>query len=157
MLVVNDRHISDFVVTGDSIAVFGDTSFSVHFRFAADPPRDRIVLLVRTEGGNVITMSHQGLLARPLWGQWIGAPGRNSDRQILLRMLASGVAYWRWSPGSAWTEGEWDRFHRQITFLWLPDSTTWEGMYDPMAGQMLFNETIPESGITILRRFFRRP
>ena len=157
MVLVNDRHISDFIVLGDSISVFGDTSFAVHYRFASDPARSRIHLIVRTEEGKVITMSRQGLLARPLWGQWIGSPGRDSDRQILLRMMATGVAYWRWSPGSEWTEGEWDRFHRQITFMWLPDSTTWEGMYDPMAGQMLFNETVPESGITILRRFFRRP
>ncbi len=151
MLVVNDRHVADFRLRGDTLIAVGDTSFAVHYRFA---PMDR--LLLRTEDGHIITMSRQGPLARPLWGNWLGRPIRLPDRVIELRMTASGVAYWRWLAQGGWTEGEWDRFHRKISFTWLPDSTVWEGLYDPEAGQLLFDETEPESGVTILRRFFRR-
>jgi hypothetical protein len=151
MLVVNDRYIADFEMRGDTLIAVGDTSFTVHYRFA---PMDR--LLLRTEDGHILTMSRQGPLARPLWGNWLGRPIRSPDRILELRMTPSGVAYWRWLAQGTWTEGEWDRFHRRISFTWLPDSTVWEGLYDPAAGQLLFDETEPESGVTILRRFFRR-
>jgi len=151
MLVVNDQYIADFEMRGDTLVAVGDTSFTLHYRFA---PMDR--LLLRTEDGHIITMSRQGPLARPLSGNWLGGPTRSPDRVIELRMTRSGVAYWRWLTQGPWTEGEWDRFHRKITFTWLPDSTVWEGLYDPAAGQLLFDETEPGSGVTILRRFFRR-
>jgi hypothetical protein len=156
MVVVNDSHVSDFVAANDSIIVVGDTSFAAHYRFAMDPRWNTWRLLLRTADSAIITMSHQEPLARPLSGRFSGTPGRMADRQVELRMVRAGMAWWRWSPGGAWKEGEWDRFHRQITFTWLPDSTTWQGMYDPDAGQILFDETVPESGVTILRRFFRR-
>jgi hypothetical protein len=156
MVVVNDRHVSRFTFTGDSVIVVGDTSFAIHYRFAMDPRQETWRLLVRTEEGNILTMSHQGPMARPLSGNWLGAPIRTPDRQIELRMNRPGQAWWRWSAGGSWTEGEWDRFHRMLTFTWLPDSATWQGIYDPAAGQILFDETVPESGVTILRRFFRR-
>jgi hypothetical protein len=155
MLVVDDLYVTDFVATGDSLRVFGDTSFTAHYRFAAD--REVIRLLLRTADGAVITMSHQGPLARPLKGNWVGAPSRFADRQMLLWMSVTGVARWRWASQGQWTDGEWDRNHRMIEFTWLPDSTIWQSMYDPLAGQLLFDETVPESGVTVLRRFFRRP
>jgi len=155
MLVVDDLYVTDFVATGDSLRVFGDTSFAVHYRFAAD--HEMIRLLLRTEEGAVITMSHQGPLARPLKGNWVGTPSRFPERQMLLWMGVTGLARWRWASQGQWTDGEWDRTHRMIQFTWLPDSTVWQGMYDPVAGQLLFDETVPESGVTVLKRFFRRP
>ena len=158
MVVVNDRHVSDYEATRDSIVVFGDTTFSVHYRFALGR------MIVTTDSGNVITMSAQGTLARPLRGNWFGTPGRMRDSLIELQMNASGAAYWRTVPRGAWIEGEWDRFSREITFTWLPDSaagrpdsTLWVGMYNPSRSQLLFDSTLSESGVTILRRFFRRP
>jgi hypothetical protein len=158
MVVVQDTYVCDYEATRDSIAVFGDTTFSVHYRFALDR------MILRTDSGGVITMSAQGPLARPLRGNWFGTPARLRDSLIELQMNASGAAYWRTIPRGQWIEGEWDRFSREITFTWIPDSaagrpdsTQWVGMYDPERSQLLFDETLPESGVTILRRFFRRP
>ena len=156
MLVVNDVRVTSFYTTRDSVVVLGDTSFAVHYRFALDR------LLLRTEEGNVITMSRQGPLARPLWGRWLGEPSRMSGQQIELRLFGNGTAWWRRIPGGEVIEGEWDRFSRIITFTWLPDSavsdsTVWTGLYDPMANQLVFEETIPEGGVTVLHRFYRRP
>ena len=158
MVVVNDRNVCDYEATRDSIIVFGDTTFSVHYRFALDR------MIVRTDSGNVITMAAQGTLARPLRGNWFGTPLRMRDSLMELQMNASGAAYWRTLPGGSWIEGEWDRFSREITFTWLPDSlagrpdsTLWVGMYHPERSQLLFDSTLSESGVTILRRFFRRP
>ncbi len=149
MLIVNDSHVLDYVATHDSVMAFGDTSFAVHYRFALDR------LLLRTVEGNVITMSPQPALARPLWGRWLGAPSRTRDRHIDLWMYRNGTAQWRWVPGGTWTKGEWDRFTRIITFTWLPDSTLWTGLYDPDGNSLLFDEAVPESGAVILRRVFR--
>lgn len=157
MVVVNDRLVADFTFTSDSIIVYGDTSFAVHYRFAWDPGLEAWRLLLRTEDGHVLTMSHQGPTARPLSGNWRGTPSRTPGQAIELWMNRPGQARWRWSTDGAWTEGEWDRFHRIITFTWLPDSTTWQGIYDPAAGQIIFDETVPESGVTVLRRYFRKP
>jgi len=158
MVIVQDRFVCDYEATRDSIIVFGDTTFSVHYRFALDR------MIVRTDSGGVITMSAQGTLARPLRGNWFGTPGRVRDSLIELQMNASGAAYWRTLPRGQWIEGEWDRFSREITFTWLPDSaegrpdsTEWVGMYNPARSQLLFDSTFAESGVTILRRFFRRP
>lgn len=158
MAVVQDRFVCDYEATRDSIIVFGDTTFAVHYRFALDR------MIVRTESGSVITMSAQGSLARPLRGNWFGTPGRMRDSLIELQMNASGAAYWRTLPRGSWIEGEWDRFSREITFTWLPDSaagrpdsTEWVGMYNPARSQLLFDSTFSQSGVTILRRFFRRP
>jgi len=158
MVVVNDQHVADYYATRDSIVVFGDTSFSVHYRFALDR------MIVRTDSGNVITMAAQSPLARPLRGRWYGTPGMLDGSPIELQMLADGRAWWRRTSSGSWVEGEWDRFSREITFTWLPDaaagrpdSTAWVGMYIPERSQLLFDETIPGGGVTILRRFFRRP
>jgi hypothetical protein len=158
MAVVQDRFVCDYEATRDSIIVFGDTTFAVHYRFALDR------MIVRTDSGHVITMSAQGPLARPLRGNWFGSPSRARDSSIELQMNASGAAYWRTLPRGQWIEGEWDRFSREITFTWLPDSaagrpdsTEWVAMYNPERSQLLFDSTFAESGVTILRRFFRRP
>ncbi|UCD23252.1 MAG: hypothetical protein JSW51_09345 [Gemmatimonadota bacterium] len=156
MLVVNDRLVTSFYTTRDSVVVLGDTSFAVHYRFALDR------LLLRTEEGNVITMARQGPLARPLWGRWLGEPSRMPGQQIELRLFGNGTAWWRQIPGGEVTHGEWDRFSRIITFTWLsdsivPDSTIWTGLYDPMANQLVFEQTVEESGVTVLHRFYRRP
>lgn len=151
MVVVQDRFVCDYEATRDSIIVFGDTTFSVHYRFALDR------MIVRTDSGGVITMSAQGTLARPLRGNWFGTPGRMRESLIELQMNANGSAYWRTLRRGRWIEGEWDRFSREITFTWLPDSTKWVGMYNPTRSQLLFDSTFAGSGVTILRRFFRRP
>jgi hypothetical protein len=158
MVVVQDRLVCEYNATRDSIVVIGDTSFSVHYRFALDR------MILRSDSGSVITMSEQGPLARPLRGNWFGTPSRLRNSPIELQMRPTGVAYWRRLPRGGWIEGEWDRFSREITFTWLPDSaagrpdsTQWVGMYNPDRSQLLFDETLPESGVTILRRFFRRP
>jgi len=158
MVVVQDRFVCDFEATRDSIVAFGDTTFSVHYRFALDR------MIVTTDSGGVITMSAQSSLARPLRGNWFGTPARVRDSLIVIQMNASGAAYWRTLPRGQWIEGEWDRFSREITFTWLPDSTEgrpdsteWVGMYNPARSQLLFDSTFAESGVTILRRFFRRP
>lgn len=151
MLVVDDSRVADFIATNDSIVVFGDTSFAVHYRFAQG------WLLIRTEEGDVITMSSQGPLARPLWGRWLGRVSRMGNRMMELQIRGNGTAYWRWIPGGERTEGEWDRFSRILTFTWLPDTVVWNGLYDPMQNQLLFDETVEESGVVVLERFFRRP
>ena len=158
MVVVQDRLVCDYEATRDSIVVFGDTTFSVHYRFALDR------MILRTDSGGVITMSQQSTLARPLTGNWSGSPSRMRDSLIELQMYNNGIAVWRTIPRGRWIEGEWDRFSREITFTWLPDSaegrpdsTEWVGMYIPERSQLLFDSTLTESGVTILRRFFRRP
>jgi len=149
MLVVNDRYALDFEATSDSVIAYGDTSFAVHYRFALGR------LLLRTEEGSIITMAPQPPLARPLFGRWLGGSGRNGNGQIELLMYAAGTARWRWIPGGTWTEGEWDRTSRIILFTWLPDSVAWSGLYDPGGNSLLLEETTPEIGSVILRRFFR--
>lgn len=151
MLVVDDSRVADFIATNDSIVVFGDTSFAVHYRFAQG------WLLIRTEEGDVITMSSQGPLARPLWGRWLGRVSRMGNRMMELQIRGNGTAYWRWIPGGEITEGEWDRFSRILTFTWLPDTVVWNGLYDPMQNQVLFEEAVEGSGVVVLERFFRRP
>jgi len=149
MLVVNDAHVLDFVATQDSIIAFGDTSFAVHYRFALGR------LLLRTVEGNVITMAPQPALARPLFGHWLGTPNGNGQTRIELWMRANGTALWRETPGGTWTNGEWDRTSRIISFTWFPDSVAWSGLYDPGGNSLLLEETTPEFGSVILRRFFR--
>jgi hypothetical protein len=148
LLVVNDERPVAFRVTRDSLAVTGDSSFSVSYWFV----RDR--LLLQTAEGAILTMAPQGLLARPLHGEWHGS-GTGNRRQIELRMSRGGEARWRRLPNGRWQSGEWDRRTRTVTFTWLPDSTIWTAQYDPPAGALLFTETEPGSGTVVLRRAFR--
>lgn len=151
MLILNDSRVLDFVASNDSIVATGDTSFAVSYRFAFNR------LLLTTDEGKIITMTSQAPLARPLWGRWFGTPLRNSDRPIELSMFRNGSARWRWFPEGSWNEGEWDRFTRIITFIWLPDSLEWTARYDPGGNSLLFEETDEEKGTLILRRVFRAP
>ncbi len=151
MLILNDSHVLDFVVSDDSIVAIGDTSFAVSYRFAFNR------LLLTTDEGKIITMTAQDPLARPLWGRWLGTPLGKSDRPVELSMFRNGIARWRWFPEGSWVEGEWDRFTRIITFTWLPDSLEWTARYDPGGNSLLFEETDEEKGTLILRRVFRAP
>ncbi len=149
MLVLDDGYVLDYYTTRDSIVAYGDTSFTVNYWFALGR------LLLRTMDGNVITMSGQSALARPITGQWVGTPS-GRDREVELQMLRDGTARWRYVPGGGWVQGEWDRFSRNLTFTWLPDSTKWQGQYEPEGNALLFENSAPGWGLLILRRFFRR-
>ena len=159
MLVVDDLHVLGFRFTWDSIVAYGDTSFAVSYRFSYDR------LLITTESGTVFTMAPQDILARP-----IGAPGgaslptrwlaQTAVGSIEIQMREGGWARWRLTPGGSWETGEWNRNARDIEFTWVrrdgavPDTTLWTGVYDaPQA--MIFEETVPESGISIFRRMVR--
>lgn len=149
MLVVNDEHALDYRTTEDSIVALGDTSLAVGYRFAVGR------LLLFTEPGEVVTMSEQDALARPLEGRWLGAPSRWTDQQVELIMNRGGTARWRRAPGGAWVQGEWDRVTRLLRFTWLPDSTVWSGQYDPAGNAVLFEEGPADGGTVVLRRVFR--
>ncbi len=116
MLVVNDRYAVNYRATRDSIVASGDTSFAASYWFALDR------LLLRTAGDAVVTMAEQSPLARPLHGRWRGSPSRWTDREVEVVMNRGGSARWRAVPGGGWTQGEWDRLTRIITFTWLPPS-----------------------------------
>jgi hypothetical protein len=150
MLVVNDARVVDYYTSRDSLVAYGDTAFAVNYWFALGR------LLLRTEEGSVVTMSEQNALARPITGRWIGSPSGRSDREVQVNMSRDGTARWRWVPGGGWTEGEWDRVSRNLTFTWMPDSTTWTGQYEPVGNAILFEQTFPGWGFLILRRLFRR-
>ncbi len=147
MLVVNDRHPLAFRATADSLVAWGDTSFAVAYWFALDR------LLLATREGAVVTMSKQALLARPLEGRWWGSVA-GDDTVVELEMLRGGIARWR-RAGAGWYAGEWDRATRDITFTWLPDSTTWSARYDPAGNALLFGALAEGGGPVILRRRFR--
>jgi len=159
LLVVNDIHAVDFVFTWDSIIAYGDTSFAVSYRFSYDR------LLITTESGTVFTMAPQDIMARP-----ISAPGgsrmptrwisETSLGTVEVQMREGGWARWRLTPGGSWQSGEWSRSARDVEFTWVsrdgevPDTTLWIGVYDA-PDAMIFEETVPESGITIFRRTIR--
>jgi hypothetical protein len=149
MLVVNDDHALDYRATRDSIVATGDTSIAAAYWFALDR------LLLRTANDEVITMSEQSALARPLHGRWRGAPARWTDREVELIMTRGGGARWRRVPGGGWVQGEWERATRLITFTWLPDSVMWSGRYDPAGNALLFEDAPPGEGPMVLRRVFR--
>ncbi len=159
MLVVDDIHVLGFAFTWDSIIAYGDTSFAVSYRFSYDR------LLITTESGTVFTMAPQDIMARP-----ISAPGgsrmptrwisETSLGTVEVQMREGGWARWRLIPGGSWQSGEWDRSARDIKFAWVSrdgevqDTTLWTGVYDA-PDAMIFEETVPESGITIFRRTMR--
>jgi hypothetical protein len=149
MLVVNDEHVLDFRLTGDSLVAFGDTSIVGRYRLVMDR------LLLETLDG-VITMAEQLTLARPLTGRWHGPLGTPDGVEVELVIDAGGTARWRRQPAGGWTSGEWDREMRAITFTWA-DETEWDGQYDPVGNAMLFETTVEGAQPTILRRLFRGP
>ena len=148
MVVLNDSLPLWFRAAGDSLMVWGDTTFGVQYWFAGG----RLLLL--TADGDVVTMARQDELARPIMGDWSGSPIGRRDT-IELVMQRGGVARWRRAPGGQWTHGEWSRRTRFIAFTWEPDSATWEGRYDPRGSALLFDSTYAESGTVVLRKVFR--
>jgi hypothetical protein len=134
MLVVNDEYLTGYRLTDRTLTVFGDTSFTVDYWFALDR------MMIETEDDVLITMAEQDLLARPMFGRWIGS-GFSTGQRVELYLGRGGTARWRKVPGGAWTDGEWDRSSRTITFTWLPDSTTWIAQYDPLGSALLFEES----------------
>lgn len=155
LVVVNDHHVADFWHSRDSLNVFGDTTFAVRYEFRYDK------MLIENAEGNIVTMSPQSLAARPVygalggqWGRWAG--NTLDGRQLVVEMRRIGnLARWRWGTSGGWTNGTWTRSARTFVFAWGPDSTEWRATYDaPRA--LIFEETQPGSGLTILRRSIRR-
>jgi hypothetical protein len=149
MVVVNDVHVADYSVRGRRLSVSGDTSFTATYWFALDR------LLLETDAGVVLTLAQQDLLARPMFGQWVGALSP-SGTGVELYLGRGGVARWR-TAGSGWTDGEWNRRSRTIVFTWMPDSTEWSAQYDPLGAALLFEETEGENGLgfAVLRHRYR--
>lgn len=149
MVVVNDRFPAGYHASPDSLVVWGDTAFAVSYWFSLDR------MLLRTADGNVITMSRQSELARPIQGRWQGSPLGRGDRTIVLQLERGGAARRRTVPVGPWVQGEWDRSSRTIRFMWLPDSTVWTARHDPLGEALLFSETDEETGTLILRKVWR--
>ena len=147
MLVVDDDRVLDFRLTGDSLVAFGDTTIAAQYRLVMGR------LLLQTPDG-VVTMAVQVPLARPLTGTWRGPLGTDDGVDAELSITASGTARWRRLPGGRWTDGEWDRETRVVTFTWL-DESEWRGQYDPQGNAILFEVTVAGSEPTILRRVYR--
>jgi hypothetical protein len=149
MVVVNDVHVADYNVSGRRLSVSGDTSFAVTYWFALDR------LLLETDAGVVLTMAQQDLLARPMFGQWVGTLS-SSGAGVELYLGRGGVARWR-TAGRGWTDGEWNRRSRTIVFTWMPDSTEWAAQYDPLGAALLFEDTEEEDGLgfAVLRHRYR--
>lgn len=149
MLVVNDRYALQYRVTSDSLLAFGDTTITASYRMSHG------WLLLHTPEGEVITMSPQTALARPLRGRWLGEVGGEDRSPAQLQLSVDGTARWRYLPQGAWVVGEWDRSARNLTFLWEPDSTQWFGLYDAEGNSILFRNTVEESLTSIFRRWIR--
>lgn len=146
MLVVNDRWTLSYHLTDDSLAAFGDTTVVGTYRLVLDR------MLFRTPEG-IVTMAPQSFLARPLDGRWVGPLGTADGATMELIISPGGKARWR-SSDVGWTEGEWDRASRSISFVW-PDETEWRGQYDPIGNALLLQNTVEGASSTILRRAFR--
>lgn len=148
MLLLNDETPLSFSVDGDSLTAWGDTTFTVRYWFAMDR------LLILTAESTVVTMARQDRMARPIWGDWRGSPiGRN--QRVQLDLLRGGVARYRVLPGGTWHAGEWNRTARIISFTWEPDSTEWEGRFDPAGAALLFDSAYAGSGTVVLRKVYR--
>lgn len=147
MLVVDDRVPLDFRLTPDSLVALGDTIVMASWRYVLGH------LLLDTPDGPV-TMSAQSELARPLTGRWVGTLGDADGTLIEMVLTLGGTAHWRALGTRAWTEGEWERESRLITFIW-PDETEWQGQYDPIGNALLLSHTVEGSEGSILRRAFR--
>ena len=149
MLVVNDRMALDYVMTSDSLIAYGDTTLQFRYRMSFGR------MLLETPDGHVLTMSPQLTLARPLTGRWVATLETDSLRRMQLELFRGGGARWREIPGGAWHEGEWNRQSRIISFLWLPDSLTWTGQFDPRGNALLFSELDEGTGTVIFRKRYR--
>lgn len=148
MVVVNDQFAASFRATYDSLAVFGDTSFTVAYWFSMGR------LLLQTRDGKVVTMSRQSDLARPIEGLWRGS-SPSDGQAVVIQMWRGGAARRRTLPEGAWIDGQWDRNSRMIQFTWRPDSTTWTATYDPLGQALLFTDANPTVGTLVLRKVYR--
>jgi hypothetical protein len=149
MLVVNDQHPLNYQVRADSLFATGDTTLVARYWFSY------CRLILETPDGAEITMGYQPPLARPLVGRWVGDLGTPNHGTAELRISASGTARWHLLPSGSWTDGEWDRETRIITFTWATDTIPWIGHYDPEGNAILFEHTVPGSNAAIFRRIFR--
>lgn len=149
MLVANDRYALEYRVTPDSLIAWGDTTIVASYQVSHG------WLLLYTPEGEVITMSPQTALARPLIGRWLGDIAVEERSSAQLQLLPGSTARWRHLSSGEWVVGEWDRSTRNITFVWEPDSTEWLGFYDPGGNAILFETTVEGSSTTIFRRWFR--
>jgi hypothetical protein len=150
MLVVNDQYPLSYRATSDSLVATGDTTVAGRYWFA------HCRLLLESADGSVITMSSQGVLARPLTGRWVGGLGTPDEAEAELRLAPSGTARWHRLPSGPWTEGEWERQTRIITFTWAgSDTIPWVGHYDVEGNVILFERTVPDSRATMFQRVFR--
>lgn len=149
MLVVNDQYPLSFRATSDSLVATGDTAVVGRYRFSFC----RLLLETPDE---LITLSPQGVLARPLTGRWVGALGTPDGAEAELRLAPNGTARWHRLPNGSWTNGEWERETRIITLTWAgPDTIPWVGHYDVEGNAILFERTVPGSSTTIFHRAFR--
>ncbi|MBI2537433.1 MAG: hypothetical protein HYW06_10835 [Gemmatimonadetes bacterium] len=150
MLVVNDQYPLTFRATSDSLTATGDTTVAARYWFSF------CRLLLETPDHSVVTMSSQGVLARPLTGRWVGGLGTPDGAEAELRLAPSGTARWHLLPDGPWTEGEWERQTRIITFTWAgSDTIPWVGHYDVEGNAILFERTVPNSRTAIFHRVFR--
>ena len=150
MLVVNDKYAANYRATSDSLIATGDTTVTARYWFSV------CRLLLEAPDGSVITMTAQQPLARPLTGRWVGELGTPDGARAELRLAPGGTARWHRLPNGPWTDGEWERETRIITFTWAgADTIPWIGHYDVEGNALLFDHTVPGSRTSIFQRVFR--
>ena len=149
MLVVNDQYPLNYRVTSDSLFATGDTTITARYWFSY------CRLLLETPDGSEMTMTYQEPLARPLTGRWVGDLGPPVNATAEMQIAAGKPARSHVLPNGTWTQGEWERDTRLITFTWATDTIPWVGHYDPEGNAILFDHTVPGSGTAIFRRIFR--
>ena len=155
MLVVGDRHPLNYRLTPDSIIATGDTSFAVRYRLAFGK-------LLLESGDDIITMSRQITLGRPLIGRWVGDVDTSGTTQLAeLRLSVDRSASWRALPSGKPEYGEWDRQTRKVTLTWT-NGGEWIGLYDPTRNTLLLEPATDSTGVVqpggatgVLRRVFR--
>ncbi len=156
MLVVRDYYPLNYRLTADSLIATGDTSFAVRYRLAMGK------LLLDPGNGDVITMSPQVALGRPLTGRWVGDIDTSGTTQRAeIRLQSDRSAVWRTLPDGKPEYGEWDRQTRKVTLTWS-GSGEWTGLYDPLRNTLLLEPVTDTTGVAqaggatgILRRAFR--
>ena len=149
MLVVNDCYPLTSRIRADSLYAWGDTTIPARYWFSY------CRLLLETPSGAEITMTYQEPLARPLTGRWVGDLGPPKNGTAEIRIAANQTARWHMLPSGPWTDGDWERDTRLITFTWASDTIPWVGHYDPEGNAILFDHTVPGSSTAIFRRIFR--
>lgn len=156
MLVVGDRHPLNYHLTRDSIIATGDTSLAVRYRMAFGK------LLLETADDDMITMSPQAPLGRPLIGRWVGDVDTAGVSHLAeIRLSVDRSASWRILPDGKPEYGEWDRQTRKVTLTWT-NGGEWSGLYDPLRNTLLLEPVADSTGAVqpggatgVLRRVFR--